>query len=839
MKLPQKFAILAASFLLSINLIGQSDESAEPIKTKEYLENLFLSGNTFADITAAADAYFAEKYPDLSPRDLCEGVHRDGDFVKYQRWQSFWRHHLKPNGTLADYTEYPRTGPTRGADCADSDFGIEWTNINYTSNMGLQIDQGRTNCIAFHPTNPDVQIVGASWGGLWKTTDGGNSYTLLNDNLPLAAVCGIAIDPADPDHIIIALSDIVWYGPTGIGVYVSNDGGENFTPTSTAWSLTDGIRIYYMDQNPFDASEMIIATSTGLYKSDDFFETATEVRDGDLRSVKYSPSAEDMVFAGGASGQFYKSTDGGDSFTLVDDFGSGHVRIAVSIVPGSSTLAFTHNSDLQTSTDNGETFTNHSLPESNMVIEFAPGSESILNVGNFEVHRSNDFGASFYPVSHWLGDDGLPFIHVDQRNVFVNPLESDYVYFCNDGGIFRYDVPADEFENLSSDLIITQYYDIAVSQSEDLVLGAGSQDNGNVYRESDGEWNRYAQTGDGMGQDIDPVDPGYRYWSYQYGGLRRWFEGDNDNIVPEAADDGGGGAWETPFKLDPNDHNRIVVGYNAVYASDDNGNTWETIGDMVSPGADLNQLAIAPSNSEKIYATQGRRLFVKEPGVDEWTDYNTPVFAEITDLEVDPLDENVVYICYDGYIDEKKVYRSDDAGETWTNITANLPNLPFKSIELYHDIPGAIFAGTYGAVFYKDEMSDEWRKYGCIPNTSVNDIEIQYHTDKIFIGTHGRGVFEAPITIYAAGQDELTIDTHFDVYPNPATDQITISGEGMNLDATNYQLMDVTGRLVPINTKKDQSGNVTIDCSHLRKGNYILQVTFENGEQESKKLVLQ
>jgi hypothetical protein len=206
---------------------------------------------------------------------------------------------------------------------------------------------------------------------------------------------------------------------------------------------------------------------------------------------------------------------------------------------------------------------------------------------------------------------------------------------------------------------------------------------------------------------------------------------------------------------------------------------------------------------------------------------------------VDPLDENVVYICYDGYIDEKKVYRSDDAGETWTNITANLPNLPFKSIELYHDIPGAIFAGTYGAVFYKDEMSDEWRKYGCIPNTSVNDIEIQYHTDKIFIGTHGRGVFEAPITIYAAGQDELTIDTHFDVYPNPATDQITISGEGMNLDATNYQLMDVTGRLVPINTKKDQSGNVTIDCSHLRKGNYILQVTFENGEQESKKLVLQ
>lgn len=842
MKITKLTSVLCfAALLMSVSpILSQSADSDSEISTARYLEELFHSGQTFDAIVNSADTYFEEKYPGLTPRELCEGPFRDGDFVKYQRWQAFWKHHLKPDGTLADFTQYTRpTRGDRGADCDDNEFAVEWSNINYLSNMGLQIDQGRTNCIAFHPTNPDIQYVGAAWGGLWKTTDGGASYTILNDDLPLAAVCGIVIDPDNPDNLTIALSDIVWYGPSGVGVYKSTDGGETFSPASLAWSLSEGVRIYYMDQNPFNPGEILLATSDGLYRTTDFFETSTEVMSGNMRSVKYSPSTENTVFAGGSSGQLYKSTDGGVTFSLVNDFGGGHVRIAVSIAPGSTTLALTHDNQLETSSDNGETFSSHGLPESNMVIEFAPGSETILNVGNFEVHRSNDFGATFSPVSHWLGDDGLPFIHVDQRNVFVNPLEPDFVYFCNDGGIFRYDVPADEFENLSTDLIITQYYDIAVSQSEDLVLGGGSQDNGNIYRESDGEWNPYAQTGDGMGQDIDPVDAGYRYWSYQYGGLRRWFEGDNDNIVPAAADDAGGGAWETPFKLDPNDHNRIVVGYNAVYASDNNGTTWETVGDMVSPGADLNQLAIAPSNSDKIYASQGRRLFVKSPGVDEWVEYSTPVFAQITDLEVDPEDENIVYICYDGYIDDKKVYRSDDGGENWVNLTANLPNLPFMSIELYHDVPGAIFAGTYGAVFYKDETNDEWRKYGCLPNTSVSDIEIQYQTQKVFIGTHGRGIFEAPISLYAAGQTDLTRNNDFEIYPNPATDQVSIVMATELESEVTVEIMDMTGRVVEVSAQKNTAGTLTLDCGHLNRGNYILKVTFANGQQEARKLVLQ
>lgn len=816
------------------------ESSGTEVPTKVYLEALFHSGKTFSEIVAEADAHFQSKYPDLTFAELCEGEHRDGAFVKYQRWQSFWKHHLNPDGTLGDFTQVTgstvQTKTSRGADCDNSDWDIEWNNINYTSNMGLQIDQGRTNVLAFHPSDPQTYFIGAAWGGLWKTTDGGLTHTLVNDNLPLSAVCGIAIDPDNPDNMAVALSDIVWYGPSGIGVFVSNDGGESFSPTDISWGLNENVRIYYMDQDPNDAENIIIATSEGLYKTDDFFDSNELVLDANMRSVKFSRTTDNLVFAGGSSGQLYKSEDAGNTFSLVTDFGGGHVRIAVSIVDGSEHIALTHDNQLQTSDDNGDTFDSHGLPESNMVVEFAAGSETILNVGNFEVYRSDDFGASFEAVSHWLGDDGLPFIHVDQRNVFVNPLEDDYVYFCNDGGIFRYDNAADEFDNLSTELIITQYYDIAVSQTEDLVLGGGSQDNGNIYREDDGGWNRYAQTGDGMGQDIDPVDAGIRYWSYQYGGLRRWQDGSNSNIAP--AGEGGSGAWETPFKIDPNNSNRIVVGYNSVYASDDNGDTWDEVGDPVTISSDLEQLAIAPSNSDKIYATQGRRLFVKNPGVDEWTEIITPVFASITDLEVDQEDENVIYICYDGYIDEEKVYKSEDAGESWINLSANLPNLPMMSLELYYDEPGAVFVGTFGAVYYLDDSSEEWRKYGCLPNTSVNDIEIQYHTQKVFIGTHGRGIFEAPIELYVSsvGDDLENERPEITLYPNPTQNLVSVRSTGLDLNNVTCSLADMTGRIIQIESSIQANGELQMDCSQLTKGNYIVTLTDE--EQNSYVLKL-
>lgn len=838
MKLRNVF-LFSVAFTCATALAQQQQDNKVP--TKVFLESLFHSDKSFTEITREADEHFTKKYPDLSFAELCVGEHRDGAFVKYQRWKSFWKNHLNDDGTLGDFTAYKKEQLKAAAtvDCNDSDVSVDWKNINYTSNMGYQIDQGRTSAIAFHPTDPSTYYVGAAWGGLWKTTDNGATHTIVNDNLPLAAISSIIIDPLNPDHMAIGLSDIIWYGSSGIGVYVSTDGGESFTETAISWELSDNNRIYYMDQDPNNSDHIMVATTVGLYKTEDFFETVAVVQNGDMRHVAYSKTLADCVYAGGDAGEFYKSTDGGDNFELVNDFGGGQVRIAVPMVDESAHVAITHANAIKVSSDHGETFQAYDLPESNMVIAFAPMSDTELHIGNFEAYRSTNFGESFAATTQWLGEDNLPFIHVDQRNIFINPLQEDKIYLCNDGGVFRYDVNDQTYENLSRDLMITQYYDIAVSQTDDLVVAGGSQDNGNIFRSATGTWESYAPTGDGMGQEIDPSFGGVRYWSYQFGGLNRWEGGSNTAIAPPG--EGGNGAWETPFKLDPNNSNRLFVAYNDVYASDDNGDNWYTIGNTVSLSNDLEQLAISPSNSDRLYASRGNRLYVKDLDSDNWNQVNTPSSQTITDLEVDFLDENTIYICVGGYSDGNKVFKSEDAGENWINISENLPNLPILSLELHYNLAGGVFIGSYGAVYYIDDSSSQWKKYGCLPFTSINDIEVQYQTGKIFIGTHGRGMYEALDAFNGTSVENEVLTNHYSLslYPNPVKGLLRITSEELKLSDTKLHISDVLGRSKEAIYEVNANNEILVDCSNLSKGIYFVTLINSNKERFVAKFIVE
>lgn len=550
-----KTKLLSILLLLAfIHSFSQSEKNKRHIK--EILSNPFSLTEkgkqiTFDAIVKEADNFFKEKYPNKSFSELTYGEFRDSDFVKYQRWKHFWKYRLNNDGTLGDFTTSPKPSDIRknNSSCNDSDYNVQWTNTNYDGNFGYQIDMGRVSSIGFHPTDESTFIVGAAFGGLWKTVDGGQSYINLNDDLPHTSVADIIIDSVNPDRIFIALSDIIWYGPSGIGVYESLDGGQTFNPTSLTFTLPQNIKIYEMDVNLNNPSEFLVATSNGLYRTDNYFNTNNRIISGNIRSVKYNLNSNN-AHAGGNSGQYYLSINNGQSFSFHSDFGSGQVRISVSNKTNSGYVAITNGNELNQSTDFGVNFSSTvTTPESNNVVSFANNSDSTILLGNFECYKTDNNGNNIQATSHWLGNSGLPAVHVDQRNIYTNPLQDDYVYYCNDGGVFRYSVSNNSFENLSSNLFITQYYDIAVSQTDPNILGGGSQDNGNVTRNSNGQWESYAPTGDGMGQEIDFNDPSIRYFSYQLGGLNRWENGSRTDISPP--NESFEGAWETPFKLDP------------------------------------------------------------------------------------------------------------------------------------------------------------------------------------------------------------------------------------------------------------------------------------------------
>lgn len=721
--------------------------SASSIFAQEDIKAIISKGGNFDEVSKRADKFFKDSKRDIKLKDSFDETSMDEEYFKYMRWQSYWKNNLDENGNTANVAAYilaamaetankPNLGPFQNR---------TWTNVSNNNFITGQIGLGRTTSIAFHPTDANTFFVGTPYGGIWKTTDGGVNYTPMGDNLPLMAVSSIVINKLNPQIMYIAISDHVWYGSQGMGVLKSVDGGLTWSTTALKFDFNENVRIYFMEADPNNPNIMLVATANGIYRTSDGFLTISKVSTLNTYDVHFKVGSSSIAFAGTNDGKFLRSTDGGATFTEITDFGSGDVKVV--LAPSDTDKVYARfGNTLRVSLDGGLTFnTQYSLIESNGVYAFDPDNANVIVGGNFEVYRSNDGGATKSVITNWLGNNGLPLIHVDQRNVFTNPLNADAIYFCNDGGVFKYNINAATWQDLSNGLKITQYYDIAVSQTNANIISGGSQDNGSMYRNAAGTWQAFASTGDGMNTEIDPTNENIRYWEYQYGGFRRYQNGSSVDASP--AGKGGTGAWETPFKIDPSNASRIVIGYDLIYASNDRGVNWTAISGTLGSGGNVEQLTIAKSNPERIYVTRGTTMFVKNIADNNWITKATPATSTISDIEVDPLDSETVYITNPGYTGGKKVFKSTDAGTTWTNISGSLPNIAVVSIELYHSQAGGMFVGTNMGVYYRDNTLDDWYEYGHLPHTDVRDVEIQYSSQKIRIGTHGRGVIEAPIDI--------------------------------------------------------------------------------------------
>ncbi len=747
--------------LVSLVLFGQ-----------ENIWSILNSGSNFEKICDQAEAYFKEKHPNMAAKQLVAGEHRDGEFVKYMRWKNYWETSLNPDGSFGDFTAYYFQKQENSQRSVFDDLykDVEWSNISNTKFINLQISMGRTSCLAFHPTDPDIFYVGASIGGVWKTEDGGGTYTAIGDELPYLAVSSIVVDQENPEVLYISLGNHIWNGSPSIGIYKSENGGDAWSPTNFIFPTSINARIYWMAADPENSQTILVTTNNGLYKTTDGFNSFRQVTDSRCEQVYYKYGDNSVVYLGKSNGEFLKSTDGGEQFSFIEDFGTRTVRIALT-AQDPEKVVVTHGNEIKVSIDSGESFSiTHTAPESfnSQVTSINPQNSEDYITGYFDLYRSPDGGANYNQITHWLGNNGLPLIHVDMRNTYVNPLQNDRIYFCHDGGVDALNIETGEFINLSDGLIITQFYDIAVSQSNENVISGGSQDNGSMYRDGNGTWDDLAGTGDGMITEIDPNNEELIYWEYQLGAMRRFNGSNNTNISPPNED--GEGAWITPYRLDPNDSRRIIAGYGRVYESLDRGDSWTQISEELDEGLNLAHIAIADSNSERIYANRTDKLFVKDTDADTWTSKNLPS-GSLTDMEVNPLDMNHVVITVGGYTQGTKVFSSRDAGDTWENISGELPNVRFGAIEFYKDIDNAMFIGSEAGVYYKDDNHLDWVPYGKLPNTRINDIEIQYNAQKIRVGTYGRGVIEADIEILdcdvnSPDTDEDGICDAFDVCPD-------------------------------------------------------------------------
>jgi photosystem II stability/assembly factor-like uncharacterized protein len=757
--------IAALLFLINRIIVGQQDNPF----------NLWMNPATddFDTIRQNAEQYF-------SGRDKGRG----SGYVQWKRWEYLNQNRLTPEGKITNIEarnwqavrDYDLAHPMDGITGPVSVPNGHWESLGiiyFTDGNGWNPGIGRVNVIAFHPTSQIIFWIGCPSGGLWKTGDGGLSWTPLTDGMPRIGVSGIAVHPANPDIMYVLTGD----GDAGdtrcIGILRTTDGGGTWSSAGWLMSAEDMVRGYKLIMNPNNPDILFAVASIGLYRTVNAGSGENAVwslkNSSWFFDIEFKPGDPTIVYAC-TSTQFFRSTDSGDTWTQITrGVPANCTRMAIGVTPDSpgDVYLFTGPptdvgvfTGVYLSGNDGESFSvrattpnllgystlgldNDHQTTYDLAIAVSRTDVTSLVVGGINVWKSTNSGTNWTCVSEWNGYGGsIGYTHADIHDLAINPLNNN-LYCCSDGGVFRSTDFGENWTDLSEYLEITQWYRIAGTPSDlDLIIG-GTQDNGS--NKWTGESTMLHTLGaDGMGCMINWMTPLYIYNSTQNGGLHYSINGgaSYSSVKPT----GSTGSWVTPYIMDPSDPLIIYGGWDDVFKSTNGGISWSNKG-VDGRGA----MAMGNNNTNRIYASFGNDIRTSDNGGDSWSLVSSglPPSQNITFIAVNPDNSSDVFITLSDYVAGKKVYSSNDAGNSWTNISGTLPNIPMNCIA-YQDCNGspddALYLGTDVGVFYRNNSTGDWIPFrNGLPTVPVFDLEIYSASDRIVAATYGRGLWKSSL----------------------------------------------------------------------------------------------
>lgn len=676
----------------------------------------------------------------------------DNEYVRYKRWEWFWRDRVNPDGTFPSvmqtyesYSKLQNAGKNLRTDATNP----TWVDVSMFKNSGGYWGLGRTESVAINPKNPLEFYTTSDGGGVWKTIDGGKTYTPVGDKLPMLNCGKVLIDNQTPTTVYVSTGDDHSAWGYGLGVYKSTDGGATWKATGLTATRNSTISIRFMAMSPADPKIIIAVTNKGVYRTTNGGDTWTVVRTGAHFDVVFKPGNGNTVYV--SNTDIYKSTDAGLTWNKVSSFNSSNLRMSTSLAnPSFLGVALTGGTkQYYVSTDEGANYTLKStMPEG---CEFLVSQTTLNNVycGCVDNYRSTDGGATWKQFTHWSGGNNLKEVHADNHGINFDPTKPAEIYISNDGGVERFNEQTNTWTYLSNGLAITMYYQIAVAQTNAVVMAGGTQDNGGNMRKKDGTW-RNTTGGDANMCLIDPTNENIAYSAYINGtGITRTTNAwTNSTSLDDAiATTGvGEGDWTTPFALHEANPQIIIAGYKDVILSSDRGTSWKKVSNGLST-SNLLDIAISPSSAQHIYTAAGSNFYATfDQGATAWKKVTHPG-GSVTSIIVHPTTPLTVYTTNNGG-NGKRVYKSTDGGLNWTNISGTgIPNdVSVTSIAYEKNTTEGLYIGTHVGVFYKNATMTSWLYFGSgLPNAPITDLQISYIAKKIRVGTYGRGIWEAPL----------------------------------------------------------------------------------------------
>ncbi len=729
-----------------------------------------------------------------------------------------------------------------------------WVSVNpkgmFYARTGNNFVSGRTNSIVFHPTNPNIMYIAAAQGGVWKTTDNGNNWTVLTDNLGSISSGDIAIDPLNPNILYYGTGELNYSGDSqyGDGVYKSTNAGATWTKIVAASFIGQYVGKIVID--PINTSNLLCAGNAGVFKSTNAGLNWTNVLFINSTSLVINPVNPQIVYAASGSGQsqIFKSTDGGTVWTLLTNglsTGNGR-RTQLAMSPDNpeilyASVASTSGSlnGLYKTTNGGELWTLQNSTTNYLgsqgwydnAVVVVPGNPNHVIVGGIDIYASTNSGVTLDRETVWSTTFSGEFSHAD---IHWFAYKGSVLYCCSDGGVYVSQDNANSWLDLNATLSTLQYQSADYDPTDINKLYGGTQDNNKNTSTNYGiEWIQRT-TGDGGYTIVDPVDVGFVYGQYVNGSIQRSanFGVSFSNITPSGST---GGLFYNPYEMAPGDHNTIVFGRADVWKTAEaqtatSSTGWRQIATTSIISGSVSAIGISKRDTGKIYiGTSNGRIHVTTNGGINWSTQTG--FPYVSDFWVDHENDDACYATFGGATVNKHVYKTTNNGQNWFSISSNLPNIGHSSIAIRHTSPRMIFVGTDLGVFSSTNDGANWVSFNTgFPNVEVYDLKYKEGPALLLAATHGRGCFTFDLnTILSVGNSSLNADDYAleQNYPNPFNPSTVIRYNLKDQQNVVLKVFDALGREVRtlVNEQKSPgSHSVSFDGSGLSAGVYYYRL---------------
>jgi photosystem II stability/assembly factor-like uncharacterized protein len=704
-------------------------------------------------------------------------------------WQVIWEH--MPSTSIGDLAVAPSnpdvvwvgTGEANIFRASMPGVGVyKSTDAGRTwQHMGLD-DTQTIGRILVHPKNPDVVWVAASgheWTdnetrGVFKTTDGGKTWTKILYRSPRTGAIDLVMDPRNPDVLYAATWQRIrrkWSDPRvepgydESGVFKTTDGGTTWT------DMTSGLP--GPEHRGRIGLDIARSRPDTIYAFVDNYEIGRMAKPGQ-QDAYGRPMPEGKGFIKGAD--VYRSDDGGKTWRQTSRQDPAMIEYLNNRQSGTYGWVF------------GQ-------------IRVDPNDEDRVFILGIPLSLSTDGGRTFRAMqgTSTSNADGRPTgrVHVDHHGLWIDPADSNIIYNANDGGFYQ---TADGGETwvFAESAGGAQFYNVELDMSTPFWAYGSIQDHGSRRGRVDLSKGRTtvpavpfenAPGGEGSHHAVDPENPNIVYTHGFYGSFTR-----TDLSVPGGRGRGeapAGGPqrstpirpsdataelraqWMAPFIISPHDHSIVYAGYQFLFRSKNRGEDWEKISPDLTdndpaqmgenpsaiPYQSIVAIALSPLRQDLLYVgTDDGRLHTTIDGGKEWTDLTTtlPVRRWISRIVPSAHAEGTVYVTQRGREDDDfaaYVYESTDHGRTVRSIASNLPAGPVNAIREDPRTPNVLYLATDFGAFISTNGGQRWDVLGGnLPSVQVSDLQFHPRDRMIVISTYGRGVWVLDGQPFASGR---------------------------------------------------------------------------------------